>query len=57
MNAFINGDNHRDLFAVRGKQGKENTAPFADDEDTGSLLERWIQKGSIRKLAQAWTRD
>jgi len=52
LNAFINGDNHRDLFAVRGKQAKRIQPPFADDEDTGSLLERWIQKGSIRKLAQ-----
>ena len=49
------GSHHGRRFVGEVKQGAPGVGLLASDEDSQELLERWLAKGKVDKLAELWT--
>ena len=57
LNQYINGETNISGFwsgAVKG--GQDEISVFTADDDIQEAIDRWIDKGKIRKLAELWVR-
>jgi polyketide synthase PksN len=57
LEAFIqNRDDIHDCFRGQVKANKETLALFTADEDSREILDKWLSRGKLNKLAELWSK-
>lgn len=56
LERFINNNSSVGVLTAQVKRSKEGVALFEADDDAKSLLQTWIQKRKLKKVAELWVK-
>jgi polyketide synthase PksN len=56
LDGFINDKPITGLLTSQQKNSKDGVVVFEEDEDAQSLLQTWMQKGKLKKIAALWVK-
>ena len=56
LDGFVNNRPTIGLLTSQHKNSKDGVVVFEEDEDAQSLLQTWMQKGKLKKIAELWVK-
>lgn len=56
LEGFVNNNSAERVLRGQVKKSKDGVAVFEGDEDTSILLQTWIQKRKLKKVAELWVK-